>query len=136
VIEVNLREGDETLPDLHEKIRRKILVLYKKQAALILRERLDHWAKALDVRYRSFSVGDAKNLWGTCGARNDIRINWRILMASWRLVDYLLAHELCHILHKNHSHRFWTQMASVMPDYEARRKELHALGPELLSRGR
>ena len=60
-----------------------------------------------------------------------MRLNWRIIQAPMALVDYVVAHELTHLLHKNHSPAFWARLGAAMPDYERRREELRRLGPQL-----
>lgn len=73
-------------------------------------------------------IVDQSKRWGSCDARGCIRLNWRIIMAPMSLVDYVIAHEACHILEHNHSHRFWRSLETIMPDYESRVSELDRLG--------
>ncbi|WP_404310944.1 M48 metallopeptidase family protein [Neorhodopirellula lusitana] len=54
--------------------------------------------------------------------------NWRIVMAPRRLIEYVTAHEACHLIHNNHSQGFWRLLARVMPDCETRRIELAVEG--------
>jgi predicted metal-dependent hydrolase len=58
-----------------------------------------------------------------------LRINWRILQAPKRLVDYVVAHEVTHLIHEHHGRAFWATLGRVMPDYEARKERLRELGP-------
>ena len=57
-----------------------------------------------------------------------IRLNWRLVMAPMTLVDYVIAHEACHVLEHNHSRRFWRSLETIMPDYENRVRQLDRLG--------
>lgn len=68
---------------------------------------------------------------GSGGTSGRQRFNWRIIMASRRLVEYVVDHELCYLKHDQHSPAFWRMLATVMPNYEQRRMELVHLGPRL-----
>ncbi len=74
---------------------------------------------------------DQLKRWGSCDSRGRIRLNWRIIQAPMRLVDYVVVHELVHLLHKNHTKEYWALLGRVMPDYEKRREELRRIGPRL-----
>lgn len=89
------------------------------------------WARKLGVACRRLLVTDQAKRWGSC-SRGVVRINWRIVQAPRALVDYVLAHELVHLIHDHHGREFWAELGRVMPDYEARRARLGELGPALL----
>ncbi len=78
----------------------------------------------LGVRYRKLMLTEPERQWGSCNAQNVIRLNWRLIMAPLSLIDYVAAHELCHVPHKNHGPRFWRMLEKSMPDYKARRRQL------------
>ncbi len=111
---------------LREEVRLELLLWYKRQARRVFRERLDHWEERLGVTYRRVIVASPTRRWGSCNARNDIRLNWRLMLAPPDLLDYVAAHELCHVLHKDHSRRFWDCLNRVMPDCKARRQRLRS----------
>ena len=60
-----------------------------------------------------------------------VQLNWRLIMAPIRIIDYLVVHELCHLDVPDHSDRFWHKVASILPDYEERREWLRVNGPTL-----
>ena len=70
-------------------------------------------------------------VWGSCDTKGVLRLNWRIVQAPKRLIEYVVAHEIVHVLHADHGRAFWAALGRVMPDYEARRDELRKLGPSL-----
>ncbi|MFP5419271.1 MAG: M48 family metallopeptidase [Gammaproteobacteria bacterium] len=78
-----------------------------------------------------FALSDAQTQWGSCTRSGRIRLNWRLVQAPLALIDYVAAHELAHLVHLDHSPRFWAQVARLCPDALARRAELRALGPAL-----
>jgi predicted metal-dependent hydrolase len=65
-----------------------------------------------------------KTRWGSCGIKNQISLNTQLLKLPKELIEYVIYHELCHILHKNHSARFWTEVAKYVPKYKECRKAL------------
>ena len=80
---------------------------------------------------RSITVRSQKTRWGSCGAQNDININFRLAFAPYAVLEYVVIHELCHIKHKNHSATFWNFVAQLMPDYRTQRKWLKHNGHTL-----
>lgn len=76
------------------------------------------------------SITAFKTRWGSCSPRG-IRFDWRIMMAPRQLVRYVVAHEVCHLRHADHSRSFWRLLERVMPDYSRRHAELSTLGPRL-----
>jgi len=113
-------------------IRLELLLWLKKRAKVKLQRRMDVWAARLGVRYQKLVIANAEHRWGSCNAQNVIRLNWRLIMAPLPIIDYVVVHELCHVRHKNHGAGFWGQVASVMPDYQARRKRLRFIGGGLV----
>jgi predicted metal-dependent hydrolase len=101
---------------------------FRAQARARLASRARFWAERLGIAFGELLITSPGKRWGSCDAANNIRINWRIMMAPLSLVDYVLAHELCHIKHRDHSDAFWRLLASVMPDCERRRAALKKLG--------
>ncbi|HEY6869119.1 MAG TPA: M48 family metallopeptidase, partial [Novosphingobium sp.] len=90
--------------------------------------RMQSICRALGCGPRSISVVDQSKRWGSCDAQGRIRLNWRLVMAPVSLIDYVLAHEACHIQEHNHSRQFWRKLETIMPDYEQRIRRLDAIG--------
>ena len=88
------------------------------------------WAEAVGVEMPKLLVADQEKRWGSC-TKGTLRINWRILQAPRTLVDYVLAHEVVHLVHDHHGAEFWAALGRIQPDYEARKVRLRTLGPEL-----
>ena len=97
---------------------------YKKQAETEISQRTKIIAEKLNLEYSTLKISNAKTNWGSCGPKNSLNFNWRLIMAPERVVDYVIIHELIHILEKNHSRKFWDKVAAVMPDYKIARKWL------------
>lgn len=131
-IDVNIADASLSDKALREEVRLEILLWLKKRAKAKFKKRMDLWAKKLGVDYKKLLVTDPARQWGSCGPDNVVRLNWRLVMAPLGLLDYVIAHELAHIKHKNHSPRFWNFLGRAMPDYAARRKRLRQMGPALV----
>jgi len=111
-------------------IRKLLINWYKKHAQVILARRALLYAKKLKITPPTLRLANQSKRWGSCSPKGRIRLNWHIVMAPMSLVDYVVAHELCHLKHINHSKDFWQLLGSIMPDYEERRKRLRKEGPQ------
>lgn len=87
-------------------------------------ERLNHFAPLLGVQWRGLRLSSAATRWGSAKADGSIRLHWRLMQFDPAIVDYVVAHELSHLRHMDHSPRFWQTVASVVPDYAALRARL------------
>lgn len=110
---------------IHSKKSLKLLMnWYYAEADKIVAERALYWSNHLGVRFRKLKLSSAKKRWGSCSTHNDININWRLIMTPLAILDYVVMHELCHIIHKNHSKKFWQLVNSFLPDYKDRQNQL------------
>jgi predicted metal-dependent hydrolase len=93
---------------------------------MILRERFDAAASvvaALDITQPGFQVLAMKKRWGSHTKSGRVLLNESLITARRECIDYVIVHELCHVVEPNHSHRFFRLLRRFMPDWE-RRKEL------------
>lgn len=105
---------------------------YKKQALEEITERVKVAARKLNLNYRSIKISNAKTNWGSCGPKNSLNFSWRLVMAPEFVIDYVVIHELTHILEKNHSRRFWNKVEAAMPEYKRAKKWLRENGKMLV----
>ena len=101
-----------------EQIRDTVQSWLQRQAKRIFEERCRHFAQQLGVRYSRLSLSSAQTRWGSASADGSIRLNWRLIHFAMATIDYVVAHELAHLRHMDHSPRFWDVVRSVVPDYE------------------
>jgi len=94
-------------------------------------ERLAHFAPQLGVAVPPLRLSSARTRWGSCSARGNIALNWRLLLLPADIVDYVVCHELAHLKEMNHSPRFWSVVETLCPDWRQRRLELRRLGRQL-----
>lgn len=101
------------------------------RAGHVLAWRLARLARRLGRTPSRFALSDAQTQWGSCTRNGHIRLNWRLVQAPLALIDYVAAHELAHLVHLDHSPRFWAQVAVLCPDALARRAELRKMSHSL-----
>lgn len=105
-------------------IKPQATALYREIAREILLKKIAFWSPSVGVQAAGLKINGAKTRWGSCSGKNSLNFSWKLVMAPEAAVDYVVVHELCHILEHNHSSRFWTQVARVLPDYSVRREVL------------
>ena len=101
------------------------------RATKLLAWRLARIARRLGRAPSRFALSDAQTQWGSCTRRGHVRLNWRLVQAPLALIDYVAAHELAHLVHLDHSPRFWAQVAELCPEALARRAELRRMSHSL-----
>ena len=109
-------------------VRAALVAWLRRHAAERLPERVEAWRAKAGVSPSRVVVADQRKRWGSCDQRGTIRLNWRIVQAPMRLVDYVVVHELVHLRHRGHGRDYWQAVGRVMPDYERRREELRQCG--------
>lgn len=97
---------------------------YRARAREILEDRVAHFALRMGLTCRSVRITDAKERWGSCTAAGSLNFAWRLVMAPTPVIDYVIVHELAHLVEMNHSRRFWERLGRILPDYAKRRKWL------------
>jgi len=86
------------------------------------------YAKNLGVVYNDFKTSEMKYRWGSCTPNNNIIFNWRIVKAPMYVLEYLVAHELVHLMENNHTPRFWNILSIQVPHYLKAKKWLKENG--------
>jgi len=105
---------------------------YLKESTKILKARTEELAQQMSVQPSGITVKNYNSKWGSCSANNKISYNWRIIMAPDCIVDYLIIHELSHIIEPNHSKNFWQQVENYCEDFQKKRKWLRENGHKLV----
>ena len=89
-----------------------------------LAARVRRFEPMMGVRCSAVKISGAKTVWGSCSSKGTINFTYRLWFAPEPLRDYVVVHELAHLIEMNHSERFWSQVERVMPDYRQRRRLL------------
>jgi len=107
---------DKTV-DNSQAIKQLLFKWYKQQAESELRDKTERYSSIIGVNPSSVTIKSFKSRWGSCSIAGGIQYNWKIIIAPDRIVDYVVIHELCHILHHNHSPAFWKAVEKYCHDY-------------------
>ena len=107
-----------------EQIRAVVQAWLMRQARAHFTARLDYFAPLLGVRWSRLRLSSAQTRWGSAKADGSIALNWRLLHHAPAVIDYVVAHELAHLRVMDHSPRFWSTLATVVPDHAALRRRL------------
>ena len=117
-----------TQTDEPKRIEKLMKDWYFDNATKILRTKTETYSKVIGVNPTEIRVKQYKSRWGSCNSKGVISYNWRIIMSPESIVDYLVIHELCHMIHANHSTDYWNLVGMVLPDYKSRRDWLKRNG--------
>jgi predicted metal-dependent hydrolase len=105
---------------------RREYLQYRDAARVLVSSKLAEFAPRFGVSYGRVSIRNQKTCWGSCSRKGNLNFNYKILFLPAHVQDYVIVHELAHVRELSHSPRFWALVASVVPDYAARRRELRA----------
>ena len=90
-------------------------------------------AQRIGVRYERIAIRDTRSRWGSCSSNGSLSFTWRLALAPRPILDYVVVHELCHLVHLDHSRSFWSLVERVRPEFRAERDWLNDHGWELLA---
>lgn len=105
---------------------------YRSRALERLQEKADRYARQIGVPPSGVSVRNFKSRWGSCDKQGQVVFNWNIIKAPHAIADYVVVHELCHLIHPNHSKEFWQVVGRHDPAYAEHRRWLKERGAGLL----
>lgn len=111
-------------PENPEMRKACLAAWYKRNARSYLNQRVAFYEDLLKLKSGGLKITSAAGRWGSCSADNHLNFSFRLMMATPSVIDYVIIHELMHLRQKNHSAKFWRQVAEVMPDYQACRRWL------------
>ncbi len=106
---------------------------YRRAARPYFQECLERWAPRIGVTPSRLVVRGQRSRWGSASANATISLNWRLMMAPPRIGEYVVVHELVHLIHMDHSVRFWACVGEHWPTYPDERVWLRVHGPELFA---
>lgn len=115
-----------------DKIRAALTDYMKQQVRSMAIELIEKHCHTHNLLPRSLRIKTQKSRWGSCGPKDDINLNWLLVLAPPAILEYVVVHELCHIKHKNHSKEFWSLVADHMPDFLQHRHWLKQHGARLM----
>jgi hypothetical protein len=95
---------------------------YRERAKEIILERVNYYQDKIPKVPNRIVIKGQKKRWGSCSSKGNLNFNWRVVMAPLAVMDYIVVHEMCHLVHLNHSKEFWNLVAQMLPDYKNRQK--------------
>ncbi len=114
------KAAENKLPDLTEED----IAALKEKARAVLTEKTEYYAKKMGVAYTHIGITSAKTRFGSCSKKGSINYSWRLMLyppAAW---DYVVVHELSHLIHFDHSAAFWQTVGGYLPNYKEIQKLL------------
>ena len=92
-------------------------VYLKNRAKQLSKQWVKKYERLLTVTSKNVVMYESKHNWGTCGKDDIIRINWKLIQAPTVAMKYVVAHEVTHLVHRNHSEEFWLELGKAMPNW-------------------
>ena len=133
-IKTNLKKIEQTQVNyLLKKGGRSDYLKNKEKARKLVKKKLTFFKSYYQVNfgikftYQQVAIRNQRTRWGSCSAKGNLNFNWRIILLTETIQDYLIVHELCHLKQMNHSVKFWQLVKQAIPDYKKITKELRLL---------
>jgi predicted metal-dependent hydrolase len=104
---------------------------YKQQARKIIIGRVHYYSSLSGLKFKSVNLTSAQTRWGSCSSEKNLNFNWRLIMSPLAVIDYVVAHELAHLVELNHSRSFWETVRKMFPLYRQYRTWLKRNGDSL-----
>jgi len=116
-----LKKFDGSVPDIPPEITTKASI----------RKMVKDYAKQMGVKASRIQFRDMRRKWGSCSSKGTVTLNSRLTWIEAHLAEYIVCHELAHLIELNHSKKFWAIVEQYMPDYKKRMKELRQVEKNL-----
>lgn len=116
------------LPEEEEMIGKELKRFYTQESKKIIRKRVDHYERIIGVKSKSITIVDSAKTWGTCNHNRELTFNYRLSMVPLPVIDSIVIHELCHILHLNHDRSFWRKVGMYDSNYKEHHSYLDRFG--------
>ncbi len=109
---------------IEERNKEEILIA---EGRRIYGELIDEWAPKIGVRPQKLRIKNMKTAWGICYSNKSITLNLKLIQMDIKIVEYVIIHELCHLIHMNHSREFWELVEGHLPKFREERNRLKSL---------
>jgi predicted metal-dependent hydrolase len=101
-----------------EKIKQALKRFYYRQCKALVERSIQSYQSNFKTKPRSIRISDSNRTWGTCDSNLQLTFNWKLAMAPLKVIDYVVVHEMCHMVHLNHDRSFWRLVGKITPDYK------------------
>lgn len=116
-----VQDGTIRLAEHHVQetsVKRALEAFYRRKARERFEDRADHYAEEMNVEYEKIEVRNQRTKWGSCSTSGTLGLNWRLMMAPPDVLDYVVVHEVAHLIEQNHTHRFRDIVEEHHPEYD------------------
>ncbi|MBN2057807.1 MAG: M48 family metallopeptidase [Candidatus Saganbacteria bacterium] len=96
----------------------------KASARRIIPERVKYYSQLTGLKPGSVKITSARRRWGSCSAKGSLNFSWRLVAMPLEVIDYVVVHELMHLVERNHGERFWRRVGEIIPDHQKQRRWL------------
>ncbi len=128
---VAVKDGEIHIAGRPEHLRRRMTDWLKSQARKEISARAHGKANQINQRVERISIRDTRSRWGSCGVGGTLNFSWRLILAPEHVLDYVVAHEVAHLVHHNHSDWFWALTDRLCERMVESRDWLNAFGHDL-----
>ncbi len=115
-----------------QRVQDHVHAWLQQQARHVLQQRLDYYLHKSGQTLQGWTLSSAKTRWGSCTSARRIRLNWRLIHFEQALMDYVVAHEVAHLIEMNHSEAFWQVVRQLMPDFQQAKARLRQFRPGVM----
>lgn len=126
-----VEDGEILVSGLPEHVGRRTADFLKTEAKRLIAPRAQDMAARLGRKPGRITVKDTKSRWGSCSSSGDLAFSWRLVLAPEQILDYVVAHEVAHLVQMNHSPAFWAVVESLVGDHRPARRWLKINGAGL-----
>jgi predicted metal-dependent hydrolase len=119
-----LRTNNGSLPDADAAFK----AFYRAKGLVRIPPRVAYFQAKMDVEPKAVRVIELKHRWASCSPGGNLNFHWKCMMAPLTILDYIVVHELAHLIFPNHTKAFWNQVDKVMPDFQERKEWLRLNG--------
>lgn len=118
ILQIHVKQQED------DRIKQALKRFYYQQCKSLVESRIRFYQSEFKSKPRSIRISDNKSTWGTCDSKLQLTFNWKLAMAPLEVIDYVVVHEMCHMVHLNHERSFWRLVGKILPDYEQRKNWL------------
>ncbi|HKM04351.1 MAG TPA: SprT family zinc-dependent metalloprotease [Lachnospiraceae bacterium] len=114
--------------DSEEVIKKALKRFYYQECKALIEGRIRIYQSEFKTKPRSIRISDNNSTWGTCSSKFEFTFHWKLAMAPIDVINYVVVHEMCHMVHLNHDRSFWRLVGKMLPNYEERKNYLANYG--------
>ncbi len=128
VIEENSKKGSIRLendsliytgPAEKKDVNKALKSFFVKTSKKNIESRIKMYQPSIKVKVKGFSIENDDRKWGSCNSDRHLTFHWKLIQYPQEAIDYVVIHELCHLMHLNHDRSFWRLVGKIMPNYKS-----------------